>query len=99
MRLRSIEQGKTKQRLNARTIEACPCPAPDDSLLDGDFSSPPNIIKRASSICACMQVDVLEYYDAFAYSAYAVGRCKLDPSLKAPCFQPLNLRVHTSLSI
>ena len=22
-----------------------------------------------------------------------VGRCKLDPSLKAPCFQPLHLRV------
>ena len=27
-----------------------------------------------------------------------VGRCKLDPSLKATCFQPLNLRVHTVLS-
>ena len=29
----------------------------------------------------------------------AVGRCKLDPSLKAPRFQPSNLRVHTLLSI
>ena len=28
-----------------------------------------------------------------------VGRCKLDPSLKAPCLQPLNLRLHTSLSV
>ena len=28
----------------------------------------------------------------------AVGRCKLDPSLKAPCFQPFNLRVRTLLS-
>ena len=27
-----------------------------------------------------------------------VGRCKLDPSLKATCFQPLNLRMHTVLS-
>ena len=27
-----------------------------------------------------------------------VRRCKLDPSLKAPCFQPLNLRVRTLLS-
>ena len=27
-----------------------------------------------------------------------VRRCKLDPSLKATCFQPLNLRVHTVLS-
>ena len=27
-----------------------------------------------------------------------VGRCKLDPSLKATCFQTLNLRVHTVLS-
>ena len=27
-----------------------------------------------------------------------VGRCKLDPSLKAPCFQTLNLRVRTLLS-
>ena len=27
-----------------------------------------------------------------------VGRCKLDPGLKATCFQPLNLRVHTVLS-
>ena len=27
-----------------------------------------------------------------------VGRCKLDPSLKATCFQPLNLRVHILLS-
>ena len=27
-----------------------------------------------------------------------VGRCKLDPSFKATCFQPLNLRVHTELS-
>ena len=26
-----------------------------------------------------------------------VGRCKLDPGLKATCFQPLNLRVHTLL--
>ena len=25
-------------------------------------------------------------------------QCKLDPSLKATCFQPLNLRVHTVLS-
>ena len=30
--------------------------------------------------------------------ADTVGRCKLDPSLKATCFQPLNLRVHTVLS-
>ena len=29
---------------------------------------------------------------------YMVGRCKLDPSLKVTCFQPLNLRVHTVLS-
>ena len=28
----------------------------------------------------------------------SVGRCKLDPSLKATCFQPLNLRVHLVLS-
>ena len=27
-----------------------------------------------------------------------VGRCKLDPSLKATWFQPLNLRVHPVLS-
>ena len=27
-----------------------------------------------------------------------VGRCKLDPSLKATCFQPLNLRMRTVLS-
>ena len=27
-----------------------------------------------------------------------VGWCKLDPSLKAPCFQPLNLRVSILLS-
>ena len=27
-----------------------------------------------------------------------VERCKLDPSLKATCFQPLNLRVHSVLS-
>ena len=27
-----------------------------------------------------------------------VGRCKVDPSLKAPLFQPLNLRVRTLLS-
>ena len=27
-----------------------------------------------------------------------VRRCKLDPGLKATCFQPLNLRVHTVLS-
>ena len=27
-----------------------------------------------------------------------VRRCKLDPSLKVTCFQPLNLRVHTVLS-
>ena len=27
-----------------------------------------------------------------------VGRFKLDPSLKAACFQPLNLRVHAVLS-
>ena len=26
-----------------------------------------------------------------AKQAASVGRCKLDPSLKAPCFQPLNL--------
>ena len=26
---------------------------------------------------------------------HAVGRCKLDPSLKVTCFQTLNLRVHT----
>ena len=26
-----------------------------------------------------------------------VGRCKLDPSLKAPCFQPLHLRVVLTL--
>ena len=31
-------------------------------------------------------------------SLVKVGRCKLDPSLKATCFQPLNLRVHTVLS-
>ena len=30
--------------------------------------------------------------------ATAVGRCKLDPSLKDTCFQPLNLRVCTLLS-
>ena len=29
---------------------------------------------------------------------FPVGRCKLDPSLKATCFQPLNLRLHTVLS-
>ena len=29
---------------------------------------------------------------------YKVGRCKLDPSLKATYFQPLNLIVHTVLS-
>ena len=29
---------------------------------------------------------------------HMVGRCKLDPSLKATCFQTLNLRVHTVLS-
>ena len=28
----------------------------------------------------------------------SVRRCKLDPSLKATCFQPLILRVHTVLS-
>ena len=28
-----------------------------------------------------------------------VGRCKLDPGLKAKCFQPLNLRVRSLLSI
>ena len=28
----------------------------------------------------------------------AVGQCKLDPSLKAICFQHLNLRVNTVLS-
>ena len=27
-----------------------------------------------------------------------IGRCKLDPSLKATCFQPSNLIVHTVLS-
>ena len=27
-----------------------------------------------------------------------VRRCKLDPSLKAPYFQPFNLRLRTSLS-
>ena len=27
-----------------------------------------------------------------------VGRCKLHPSLKATCFQPLNMRVRTVLS-
>ena len=27
-----------------------------------------------------------------------VGMCTLDPSLKATCFQPLKLRVHTVLS-
>ena len=30
--------------------------------------------------------------------ASLVGQCKLDPSLKATCFKPLNLRVHTVLS-
>ena len=30
--------------------------------------------------------------------ARVVKRRKLDPSLKATCFQPLNLRVHTLLS-
>ena len=30
--------------------------------------------------------------------AVEVRRCKLDPSLKATCFQTLNLRVHTVLS-
>ena len=29
---------------------------------------------------------------------YKVGRCKLDPSLKATWLQPLNMRVHTVLS-
>ena len=28
-----------------------------------------------------------------------VGRCKLDPILKAICFQPLNLRVRSLLSV
>ena len=28
-----------------------------------------------------------------------VGRCKLDPSLKVPCFQPLNLRGRTLFSV
>ena len=27
-----------------------------------------------------------------------VGQCKLDPGLRATCFQPLNLRVRTVLS-
>ena len=31
-------------------------------------------------------------------STYTVGWCELDPSLKATCFQPLNLRFHTVLS-
>ena len=34
----------------------------------------------------------------FAPEDTPVGQCKLDPSLKATCFQPLNLRVHTVLS-
>ena len=34
-----------------------------------------------------------------AFGEVKVGRCKLDPSLKATCFQPLNVRVHTVLSI
>ena len=29
---------------------------------------------------------------------FVVGRCNLEPSLKATCFQPLNLRVHTVLA-
>ena len=28
-----------------------------------------------------------------------VGRCKLDPSLKATCFQPLKLRVHSAFNL
>ena len=37
--------------------------------------------------------------DGAAWKTFAVvGRCKLDPSLKAACFQPLYLRVHTVLS-
>ena len=32
-----------------------------------------------------------------ARNAIVVRRCKLDPGLKAACFQPLNLRVHTVL--
>ena len=32
------------------------------------------------------------------FAGGVVRRCKLDPSLKATCFQPLNLRVHTVLS-
>ena len=39
----------------------------------------------------------LQPNDAIKYTA-SVGRCKLDPSLKATCFQSLNLRVHTVLS-
>ena len=37
-------------------------------------------------------------YPAPGVDADLVGRCKLDPSLKAICFQPLNLRFHTVLS-
>ena len=32
------------------------------------------------------------------YEQIVVGRCKLDPGLKATCFQTLNLRVNTLLS-
>eukprot|EP00959_Pyramimonas_sp_CCMP1952_P159817 3342620-Pyramimonas_sp.AAC.1 len=35
---------------------------------------------------------------AFGARGTVGGRCKLDPSLKATCFQPLNLGVHVVLS-
>ena len=36
--------------------------------------------------------------DGFWVMAAPVGRCKLDSSLKATWFQPLNLRLHSVLS-
>ena len=41
---------------------------------------------------------VVQYSQNLINDINMVGRCKLDPSLKATCFQPLNLRVHKVLS-
>ena len=43
-------------------------------------------------------VDHIERLETRPEHAHEVGRCQLDPSLKATCFQPLKLRVHTVLS-
>ena len=44
-------------------------------------------------------ISILETSVKMTTEAPKAGRCKLvDPSLKATCFEPLNLRVHTLLS-